>query len=168
MKRNSGSDISCIFPNMKFCWNVLLFIYQVLSRLSFISALGMMTRITSQVNSFQTTELLTFVVAGEVMAGEWRALSDSPLICALARQNRPLRRRQIVGFVFFSFFDFLVITHSLHIATSFSWRLHAFLAKPTKSKAVFRRSVLWSHTVSHYALFRASSVKSLFARIQEW
>ena len=54
----------------------------------------MMTRITSQVSSFQTTELLTFVVAGEAMTGEWRALADPPLIYALARQNRPLRRLQ--------------------------------------------------------------------------
>ena len=139
-----------IFPNVKFFWNVLLFIYQVLSRLSFISALGMMTRITSQVNSFQTTELLTFVVAREAMTGEWRALADSPLICALARQNRPLRRLQIVGF---AFFPFLIFSWSPTRSIFFSWRLHEFLAKPAKSKAILRRSVLWSHTVSHYATF---------------
>ena len=79
VKRNSGSDISWIFPNMKFCWNVLLFVYQVLSRLSFISALGMMTRITSQVSSFQMTELLTFVVAGR----QWRQNGALSQICRL-------------------------------------------------------------------------------------
>ena len=96
VKRNSGSDISWIFPNMKFCWNVLLFIYQVLSRLSFISALGMMTRITSQVSSFQITELRT------LFAGEGGRMARSRRFAAhLPKKNRPLRRLQIVGFAFF-------------------------------------------------------------------
>ena len=53
----------------------------MLSRLSFISALGMMTRITSQVSTFETAELLTFrswqFCCQEAMVGEWRALVES-------------------------------------------------------------------------------------------
>ena len=153
---------------MKFCWIILLFIYQVLSRLSFISALGMMTRITSQVSSFQTTELLTFVAAGEVMAGEWRALADSPLFCALARQNRPLRRRQIVGFALFPFLIFSWSpTRSISPYVSLDDGTNSW-ASQRKVKlfcgVVFYDLTLWVIT----QLFRAIKVKSLFARIQEW
>ena len=157
---------------MKFCWNVLVFIYQVLSRLSFISALGMMTRITSQVSSFQTSELLTFrswqFCSREAMAEQWRPLADSPLICALARQNRPLRRRQIVGFAFFPFLIFSWSpTRSISPYLSLDDCTHSWASQ--RKVKLFCGVVFYDLTLRVITqLFRATKVKSLSARIQEW
>ena len=96
------------------------------------------------------------------------------LICALARQNRPLRRLQIVGFAFFYLTCWLrgvkrgfSPDHPLALHLSLDDCTNSW---PSQRKVklffgvVFYDLTLWVIT----QLFRATKVKSLFARIQEW